>query len=115
MSSRYFTLQLRVARYFCFASAEHIDSLHGNIAASHLPGEAAEAVFFTIYVLDVLIRIIVLRTEWYYDPMEGVAGLTLQHIRRVCTGGRVGSVVFSQCLPKARQLFGALLPQHGPS
>ena len=34
--------------------------------------EIAEGVFFTIYIVDVLVRIIVLRREWYYDDQEGI-------------------------------------------
>ncbi|CAE7896908.1 Sodium channel protein type 11 subunit alpha [Symbiodinium microadriaticum] len=34
--------------------------------------EVADNLFFIIYILDVLARIIVLRKEWYYDPIEGV-------------------------------------------
>ena len=33
--------------------------------------EVAEYIFFSIYALDLLIRILILRKEWYYDKFEG--------------------------------------------
>ncbi|CAK9045815.1 unnamed protein product [Durusdinium trenchii] len=34
--------------------------------------QVVEIIFFCIYVLDVLVRVYVLRSRWYYDPREGV-------------------------------------------
>eukprot|EP00439_Symbiodinium_sp_Y106_P021209 s1443_g2.t1 len=34
--------------------------------------EVAETLFFITYILDVLARVVILRKEWYYDPIEGV-------------------------------------------
>eukprot|EP00438_Fugacium_kawagutii_P031327 Skav215351 [mRNA] locus=scaffold1391:432493:439235:- [translate_table: standard] len=33
--------------------------------------QIAEYIFFTMYAIDVVVRIIVLRHEWYYDPRQG--------------------------------------------
>ena len=33
--------------------------------------QVAEYMFFTMYVLDVLVRIVILRHEWYFDPRQG--------------------------------------------
>ena len=33
--------------------------------------QVAEYIFFTTYAIDVLVRIIILRHEWYYDSREG--------------------------------------------
>lgn len=33
--------------------------------------EIAEYIFFTMYALDVLVRVVILRHEWYYDPRQG--------------------------------------------
>jgi len=39
--------------------------------------DIGEYVFFTIYVADVLLRVVVLRHEWYYDVLEGIMYMNL--------------------------------------
>ena len=31
-----------------------------------------EGIFFAVYLLDVVVRMIVLRKEWYFDEVEGI-------------------------------------------
>lgn len=39
--------------------------------------QVAEYVFFSTYAIDVLVRIIILRSEWYYDKREGIMFLNV--------------------------------------
>ena len=39
--------------------------------------ELLEYVFFGIYLLDVLLRMVTLRREWYFDQMEGIMYLNI--------------------------------------
>ena len=39
--------------------------------------EMFEYIFFCIYFVDVVVRIVTLRREWYYDEMEGIMYLNI--------------------------------------
>ena len=45
---------------------------------------AARYIFFVLFVLDVLVRIVVLRHEWYYDSREGIMYLNVFDACVVC-------------------------------
>lgn len=60
-----------------------------GLPSEHLPFnemtfEVAEYVFFTFYLLDVLVRIYILGKEWVYDPRQGIMYLNLFDACLVC-------------------------------
>lgn len=46
-------------------------SANAEMSISETVFEIAEYIFFTMYALDVLVRVVILRHEWYYDPRQG--------------------------------------------
>lgn len=55
-----------------------------NLPFNEMTFEVAEYVFFTLYLLDVLVRIYILGKEWIYDPRQGIMYLNLFDACLVC-------------------------------